>query len=77
MTAQFRNRFLLEPICSPHSRMSSFSDPKRAVAYLNLGDTLVKLHRNADARQAYKTYLEFAPSSKSAAEAKKKLEALH
>lgn len=52
-------------------------DPKRAVAYLNLGDTLVKLQRNADARQAYKTYLELAPSSKSAADVKKKLDALH
>jgi tetratricopeptide (TPR) repeat protein len=51
-------------------------DPKRAVAYINLGDTLVELHRNADARQAYKTYLELAPSSKSAADVKKKLGAL-
>jgi hypothetical protein len=52
-------------------------DPKRAIAYLNLGDTLVKLHRSADARQAYKTYLELAPSSKSAAYVKKKIDALH
>jgi len=51
-------------------------DPKRAVAYLNLGEALAKLSRNAEAREAYQKYLELAPDSKSAAEVKKKLEAL-
>jgi len=52
------------------------ADPGRAVAYLNLGDALVKLNRKAEARQAYTKYLELAPNSKSASEVKKKLEAL-
>jgi hypothetical protein len=51
-------------------------DPKRAVAYLNLGDALVKLNRNAEARQAYQKYLELAPNSKAAPDVKKKLDAL-
>jgi len=52
------------------------ADPGRAVAYLNLGDALVKLNRRAEARRAYTKYLELAPNSKSASEVKKKLEAL-
>ncbi len=51
-------------------------DPQRAVAYANLGDTLVKLNRNAEARKAYTKYLELAPNSKSAPDVKKKLDAL-
>ncbi len=51
-------------------------DPKRAVAYLNLGDAYAKLKRNAKARQAYTKYLELAPDSKSAPQVKKKLDAL-
>jgi len=51
-------------------------DPKRAVAYLNLGDAYAKLKRNAKARQAYSKYLELAPDSKSAPKVKKKLDAL-
>ena len=51
-------------------------DSKRAVAYLNLGDALVKLNRKAEARRAYTKYLELAPNSKSASEVNKKLEAL-
>ncbi len=51
-------------------------DPKRAVAYLNLGDALVKLNHNAEAGEAYRKYLELAPDSKSAPDVKKKLEAL-
>lgn len=51
-------------------------DPKRAVAYLNLGDAYAKLRRNAKARQAYTKYLELAPDSKSAPRVKKKLDAL-
>ncbi len=51
-------------------------DPKRAVAYLNLGDAYAKLKRNAKARQAYTKYLELAPDSKSAPKVKKKLDAL-
>jgi TPR repeat len=51
-------------------------DPNRAVAYLNLGDALVKLNRNAEARQAYMKYLELAPDSKAAPDVKRKLDAL-
>ena len=51
-------------------------DSTRAVAYLNLADTYVKLKRNAEARQAYAKYLELAPDSKSAPDVKKKLDAL-
>lgn len=51
-------------------------DPKRSVAYLNLGDALAKLNRNADARDAYKKYLELAPDSKAAPDVKQKLGAL-
>lgn len=51
-------------------------DPNRAVAYLNLADACAKLSRNAEARDAYKKYLELAPDSKAAADVKKKLDAL-
>jgi tetratricopeptide repeat protein len=51
-------------------------DPQRAVAYLNLGDALAKLNRNAEARQAYRKFLELASDSKSAPRVRKKLEAL-
>jgi tetratricopeptide (TPR) repeat protein len=52
-------------------------DPKRAVAYLNLGDTYAEINRIDDARQAYAKYLELAPNSKLAPEVKKKREAPH
>ena len=51
-------------------------DPKRAVAYLNLGDVYVKLNRTVEARQAYTKSLELLSDSKSAAEVKKKLASL-
>jgi tetratricopeptide (TPR) repeat protein len=51
-------------------------DPKRAVAYLNLGDALAKLNRNPEARDAYKKYLELAPNSKAAPDVKEKLATL-
>ena len=51
-------------------------DPKRAVAYLNLGDALAKLNRNPEARDAYKKYLELAPNSKATPDVKQKLAAL-
>ncbi|MGC2531136.1 MAG: tetratricopeptide repeat protein [Candidatus Acidiferrum sp.] len=40
------------------------ADPKRAVAYLNLGDACVKLSRNAEAREAYQRYLTLAPNAR-------------
>jgi tetratricopeptide (TPR) repeat protein len=51
-------------------------DPKRAVAYLNLGDALIELKRIPEAREAYKKYLELAPDSKAVPDVKKKLDAL-
>jgi len=46
------------------------------IAYLNLGDILVKLNRFAEARDAYMEYLASGPSPSSAADVKKKLDAL-
>lgn len=51
-------------------------DPKRAIAYLNLGDAYRELKNNAEARKAYLQYLELAPESSQAASVKKKIEAL-
>jgi len=51
-------------------------DPRRAVAYLNLGDAYAKLSKEAPAREAYQKYLDLAPNSKAAPDVKKKLEAL-
>lgn len=51
-------------------------DPQRTIAYPVLGDALTRLKRNAEARQVYAKYLQLAPDSKSAADVKKKLEAL-
>jgi Flp pilus assembly protein TadD len=51
-------------------------DPRRAIAYVNLGDAYVKLKRDADARHAYEKYLELAPTSKSADYVKQKLKEL-
>jgi len=51
-------------------------DPKRASAYLNLGDAYTKLNRTAEARQAYTQYLELAPNSKSALGVRRKLATL-
>jgi tetratricopeptide (TPR) repeat protein len=51
-------------------------DPKRAVAYLNLGDAYAKLNRNQEAGQAYQRYLELAPDSKVAPTVREKLKAL-
>ena len=54
-------------------------DPKRAIAYLNRGDALAKLNRDATssmARKDYEKFLELAPDSKAAPETRKKLAAL-
>jgi hypothetical protein len=54
-------------------------DPKRAIAYLNRGDALAKLNRDATgsmARKDYKKFLELAPNSKAAPDIRKKLDAL-
>lgn len=52
-------------------------DPKRAIAYLNLGDTYAEINRIDEARQAYAKYLELAPDSKLAPEVKRKRDAPH
>ena len=52
-------------------------DPRRAVAYLNLGVTRTrKAQEEAPAREAYQKYLDLAPNSKAASDVKKKLEAI-
>jgi len=51
-------------------------DPKRALAYLNLGDVFVELNHIVEARQAYAKYLELVLDSQSAADVRKKLAAL-
>jgi tetratricopeptide (TPR) repeat protein len=48
----------------------------RPAAYLNLGDILVKLNRNAEAHDAYTEYLATGPSANAAADVKKKLDTL-
>jgi hypothetical protein len=48
----------------------------RPAAYLNLGDILVKLSRNAEARDAYTEYLATGPSASAAADVQTKLDAL-
>jgi Tetratricopeptide repeat len=48
----------------------------RPVAYLNFGDILVKLNRNAEAREAYTEYLATGPSASATADVKKKLDVL-
>ena len=49
-------------------------DPSRAIAYLNLGDALVRAGEKERARKAYRTYLELAPSGAGAAHARQLLE---
>jgi len=54
-------------------------DPKRAIAYLNRGDALARLGRDASgsmARKDYEKFLELAPNSKAAPDIRKKLETL-
>jgi tetratricopeptide (TPR) repeat protein len=51
-------------------------DPKRAVAYLNLGDAYFDLQKSAEARDAYEKYLAPAPNSKSAPAVREKMKSL-
>ena len=51
-------------------------DPRRKEAHLNLGDTLVKLGRNSEAKQHYQQFLELYPASKRAEELRKLMETL-
>ncbi len=48
-------------------------DPSRAVAYLNLGDAQAKTGDREKARQAFKQYLELAPSGPGAAHAREQI----
>lgn len=57
-------------------RKSLEIDPTRPVAYLNLGDALVKLKRHVEAREAYAKYLSLAPGSKLAHEIRRKMNSL-
>ena len=51
-------------------------DPKRAIAYLNLGDAYVNLKKNAEARESYEKFLALSPNSKSAPDIAEKLKSL-
>ncbi|OBV38863.1 Peptidoglycan/xylan/chitin deacetylase, PgdA/CDA1 family [Janthinobacterium psychrotolerans] len=51
-------------------------DPSRAIAYLNLGDAYFKAGDGAKAKQAYKTYLELAPTASTAPAVRQKMEKL-
>lgn len=66
--------------CIQHFGEAIELDPRRAVAYLNLADALLKQNATATnkamARQAYGKYIELAPDSKGASEVTKKLDAL-
>lgn len=48
-------------------------DPKRAVSWLNLGDSYVQLKMEDKAREAYKTYLSLVPKGTAAESARSKL----
>ena len=48
-------------------------DPKRAIAYANLGDALAQAGQNAEARAAYQKFLELQPGSKLADGVQKKI----
>lgn len=50
------------------------ADPSRAVAYLNLGDAYARSGDAKKAQQAYRTYLELAPTGAAAGYVKKQLE---
>jgi tetratricopeptide (TPR) repeat protein len=51
-------------------------DPKRAVAYVNLGDAYLNLQKNAEAKQAFESFLALSPNSKSAPYVQDKLKSL-
>ena len=51
-------------------------DPSRAIAYLNLGDAMAKKGDAAKAKNAYKVFIEIAPTSKSVTYAKQQIEKL-
>jgi tetratricopeptide (TPR) repeat protein len=51
-------------------------DPRRAVAYANLGDAYADLHRPADARRSFEKFLELQPRSKIAPRVRQSLAAL-
>ncbi len=51
-------------------------DPSRAIAYLNLGDAYAETGNKEGASQAYRTYLELAPTSQNAATVRAKLDGL-
>jgi tetratricopeptide (TPR) repeat protein len=51
-------------------------DPKRAIAYLNLGDAYLNLQKKPEARDAYEKFLALAPNSKSAPTVHEKLKSL-
>jgi len=48
-------------------------DPKRAVAWLNLGDAYFNLQKKAEAKDAYGKFLALAPNSKSAPDVREKM----
>lgn len=49
-------------------------DPSRAVAYLNLGDAQGTVDDKDNARKAYQTYFELAPSGAEAVHARRQVE---
>jgi uncharacterized caspase-like protein len=51
-------------------------DPSRAIAYMNLGDAYAHAGAADKAKTAYRTYLELAPTSASAAYARQQIESL-
>lgn len=51
-------------------------DPKRAIAYLNLGDVYADQQKPVEARAAYEKFLALSPSSTSAAAVREKLQTL-
>ena len=55
---------------------ASANDPKRAVAYLNLGDAYLQLQKKVEAKAAYQKFLDLSPTSKSAPAVREKMKSL-
>jgi tetratricopeptide (TPR) repeat protein len=51
-------------------------DPRRAIAWLNLGDAYINLQKKTEAKDAYEKFLVVAPNSKSASDVCGKIQCL-
>jgi tetratricopeptide (TPR) repeat protein len=49
-------------------------DPRRGIAYANLGDVYYEMIRKPDARRAYEKFLQLSPNSSYASDVRKRLQ---